>query len=799
MADDKTMPLALREIVKDASSLAEKRKELDTLRADHSREWAQNIEFYNGNQWVFWNTAANRIETYAVDDSDKPRWKVRLTSNQVLPGVTTLVAQMTKTRPTIRAIPDSGADRDVKAAQMAERLYEHWWHEFSLAAKLKSALVHAQLSQGYWLINWDPLAGKPFKVMRDPETGAVIEDEALADLLREEVRNLAQQNGLPEEELLGIFEQTLYVGDIDVKVLDGTQVWFDPIPTNFEDAKYAICRYPMDVDEIEARWKKRVTPDSTTADRRPALMYTKGRGDQKPKNAREVFVGYFRPSPALPKGRYVVWIEGPNDILYESDWNFPFSGLPLVKFPGMERPGSALDEPRVTHVRPLNKELNNTLSKVAMFKNLALKPQMLAPIGSLRQRLTDEPGAIFEYAPIQNHVPDWRQPPQMQGWVFEYLRDVQGRIDRAFNLIPTERSQLPARTDSGHLVELVQEAVADQLSPEIHRMEIALARAGNLMVALAQKYYSELRHLRIIGPGGGVQVEKFRNSDISGGYSFHAEAGSGLPRTRAGQTQQIRELMEMGMVSPEEAIPYLPIAGLKTIQQRLQSDEEFAHRKIDKLLKGEPLNIPAMLDAIAIVQEGINPQTGEMFQSPEEAVAFVNMAGLQPAPFENLQVSAYVLGQHMKSKEFDNYPPEQQQHFIAHFQMLVETVKSQQIVTEPVKKTLSLKGTVGPTVAAEILQQGGIQSATPETMAEPPLETSVYDSMDKPDADVAGNDPLTQQDLGLQMERDEEKHMLQTAKAMRELAEADKASARADEIHRERVRQVRQPKKSGGA
>lgn len=792
MADEAKHALAMRDIVQDPSRLREHRRELETLRLEHARNWSLNREFYLGNQWVYWNRVGSRIETLGVDEGEKPRYKVRLTINQTTPATNQLVAQMTKTRPVIHAVPESGSDRDVKAAEFAERLYENVWDEQALSAKLTSALTHAQISQGYWLLDFDPLAGKAMKFMLDPSTGSPITDEALADVYREELRAVEQANQLPSGFLLNQMEQTVYVGDIRVQVLDGFSVWLDPAHSNWQDARYAVCRFALAVDEIEARWKVKVTPDASTADRRPSLMATR-QTDDRPKNVRDVFFLYHRPGPTMPKGKYVVWIEGPNEILAQSDWPYPFTQLPLIKFPGIERPGDIYDEPRGSISRPLQKELNNKISKAAMHINLVMKPQMLAPIGGLRQRLTDEPGAVFEFAPVQGVVPQWREMQSIPPQILEWVRDMQLRIDRVYNVLPTERSQLPARTDSGMLVELMQEAVADQLSPEIHRMEMALARAGDLIAALAQKYYTEPRQLKIAGPGGSVQVKKFMNTDLLGGFSFRAEAGSGLPRSRAGQMQQIRELVELGALPIQEALPYLPISGLKTIQARMAADEDFAYRKIEKLLKGEPLNLPALQQALAALEAGINPETGEMFGSPEEAVAFAEAAAFAPMPFENAGVSMYVLGQHMKAVEFERYTPEIQDRFYKHFSALQQASQTAPQVQEPVKTTLSLKGTVGPTVAAEILQRGGIQGANPITMSEPPLETSVYDSMDKPDADEAGNDPLADWEHVLTMAQAGLK--LDTAASDADEAQLDRELKRQrdEETHQARLRNMDKP------
>jgi len=342
--------------------------------------------------------------------------------------------------------------------------------------------------------------------------------------------------------------------------------------------------------------------------------------------------------------------------------------------------------------------------------------------------------------------------------------------------MPTERSSLPARTDSGSMVELVMEAVADQLSPEIQRMEIALARAGDLIAAYAQEYYAEPRMLRIKGPGGSVSVKKFMNVDLEGSYSFQAEAGSGLPRTRAGQIQSIKEMVEMGILDPKEAAMYMPVAGLKGIQTRMVSDEDFANRKIDKLIKGMPLNIPAMQQAVMAVQQtGMDSRTGQFFSSPEEAMAFVQSASLQPFEFENLQVSANVIAEAMKTEEYEKYAPDAQARFQDHFSQLRGAMASA-TQDDNLRVTLGLDGTVGPTAAAAILNKKGITTVTPDTMMEEPLSTSVYDSVDKPDQDSTGNDMLTEFEQTNMIRQTESEAHLKDAQATAAMAQAQHAA-----------------------
>ena len=138
--------------LKTASDLEKRRKQLQDGRRDDSRDWALNRAFFNNNQWAFYNKINGRVEALPSEDGEKPRYIVRLVSNQILPGVMAYVAMLTKTKPSIYATPDSSDNSDRKAAEMGERLFGYWWHEMGLEDRLQKALYHSTLSRGYWKI-----------------------------------------------------------------------------------------------------------------------------------------------------------------------------------------------------------------------------------------------------------------------------------------------------------------------------------------------------------------------------------------------------------------------------------------------------------------------------------------------------------------------------------------------------------------------------------------------------------------------------------------------------------------------
>lgn len=733
-----------------AAGLVKKFKEIERGRADLEREWKLNLEFYKGNQYSFFNKSSRRVETLPTDDGDKPRFRIRLVSNQIMPGTSAMVAMLTKTKPTIWATPGTGSQASIRKAQAADDLFEYWWQHFGLHQKLVEALTWSTVTgQGFWKITWDKYASTSMKFLLNPETGQPIVQDDLQDAFRFQL----EQAGMDPAE----FEKTVYLGDIRVEVMGPDRVYLDPYVTVFEDAQFAICKHGMTPEEIKTRWGKEIAPDAFPGE--STLVTPFGNNAMREGGAnpqlRNVFIGYFLPNAANKKGRYVVWTEGPDMILQDGPWPYPFRQLPLVKFPGVLNPNSVYDEAVVTQARPLQKELNRTVSQIVEYKNLTIKPRVWAPVGSLSQRLTNEPGAVYQFQPVGGLKPEVEKLPSMPPYVFEHLREIQNRLDRLFNLSAVGRGEVPPNVEAGVAIDLLQETAVDVMVPTIDRMNNALCRAGKIMLHLAKEYYIEPRLGRIMGPGGAVRVREFKNSDIDPGVEFRSEVGSGIPRTRAGREARIKNLVDMQILDPRTAVKHLDIADMKGLAQRYQADEDQASREHDKILKGQPINTFELNSAMGVLQTPdpqfgvpLNPETGQPFQGEEEVAQFMRRAALSPTPGEDWNAHLDVHRQQMISLEFENWPQSAQADLIEHFNLTQQAMSQQQAEGEPPKVTYQIKGTAGPHTSAKILNKAGVD-VTPEEEAEEPLSTWVTDSVDKPDADSTGNDPLTEQEMAM--------------------------------------------------
>jgi hypothetical protein len=498
--------------------------------------------------------------------------------------------------------------------------------------------------------------------------------------------------------------------------------------------------HPMGVEEIYSRYGARLKANAINQypDETLPGSYNMGSGKTK-ENVRIVYYGYFLPTADKPEGRYVVFVKSPDIVLYDSPWPYPFKMLPLVKFPGMRIPGQLYDSSVVEQAIPLQKELNRTLSQMIEYKNLTLKPQMLAPVGSLRQRMTDEPGAIFEYNPVAGKVPESIPIPSLPPYVFEHVRDIGQRIRDTFGLNEILQGDVPPNVEAGVAIDLLQEAATDRHAPQILMLEKALERAGNMMLQLAQKYYTEPRMLVINGSGSRPKIERFESADIIAGVGVRVETGSGLPRTRAGKQARVMQMLQMGLLTPTKAYKYLDMADFKSLQAQFQADEEQASREHDKLIDGMVVNEAAARQAqeqLMLSLMNTDPNTGMQAPVDPQLLQASIEAGLQPLAYENKNIHLEQHGLYMKSPEFEDLPADVRDRFYKHYE-LTQVALSQETVPQGSAPRVSyqFRGAVGPTATSKILAQGGVAGVTPEELLEPGLDTVIIDNKDKPNAE----------------------------------------------------------------
>lgn len=621
-------------------------------RSAYLREWRISLAAYDGDQYIAYNARSGRVERLPKGASHR----VRLTDDQIQPLTLALLARLIRTRAIIEADPVEQTPTNSLSARYAEMLFEHIWQAQNLGAKDEEALLLSLIcGQGYWEVYWDKTDGEERHYMIDPETG-----EPVADPAKEEALRQLATAGVVEPQW-----GTYNIGDIAVEVLSP----FDLIVIGAKDPQDRKAREAIKImgylpEEVKRRWGVDVRADGET----DIALPDKGQAKQE----RVTVKSYYKLPDAHDRdGAYVVWAG--NQQLHSGPFPYRHKRLPFVKFAGTPAPKRDYDSALVRQLLPLQKELNRTISQIVEYKNLTVRPQLIAYVGALVRKLTDEPGAVIEVNPGPNgEMPKYREVPNLPPYVLEHLKHIIERMADIAGLHEVSKAQTPPNVEAGVAIAQLQEADDTRLALRVHAHERALAAAGNLMLALAKQFYVEERQISVRVPSGSAQ-RAFMNTHLDGCKGLRAVQGSSLPRSKAAERHLYMTLMQNGTMPPEQALPMMDLGSTGELIARWAMHRNKQHRELETALRTlEPL--------------------------PE------------PADWERHEDHLEVLEEAMNGPEFEALPPEYQQNVIAHFEAHRAAVSAQQPKELPdgVRVQIQARTDLATETAIEAMNEAGM-------------------------------------------------------------------------------------------
>ena len=201
------------------------------------------------------------------------------------------------------------------------------------------------------------------------------------------------------------------------------------------------------------------------------------------------------------------------------------------------------------------------------------------------------------------------------------------------------------------------------------------------------------------------------------------------------------QLQQMGLIEASQLWKYLDTPDIQGWRAQARLNEEQAEREHDLLKQGQPINHDGWEQAQGILQQGINPETQQPFQSPEEARQFYIKQCTQIHNWDDNDTHYRVHSEFMKTLQYEQLDPQIQDWFEAH---LDATYTRMMMYNQPppnVKANLNIHSTLGPTATAEVLNRAGVYNVTPQDTAEMPLDTMVQEDRDLPNEEFGPYPP----------------------------------------------------------
>jgi hypothetical protein len=316
----------------------------------------------------------------------------------------------------------------------------------------------------------------------------------------------------------------------------------------------------------------------------------------------------------------------------------------LCKLSYFTDPDSDRDSGLVRHLLDAQRTINDCTNKQLEWKNLALAPQIVVENGEFREKITDEPGAVYHYRGAG--TVRWREVPPIPGELSQLKEEAKRDMAQI-----AAQNEIPSQVESGRGIQVLIERDANRRQAFIARLADFHSTLMRHCLYLVQKHYTEDRLLKIKGRFGWEHIPDFQGSDLRGQADVRVAPGSIEPRTKAAVEQRIMTFAQAGWISPEAAMAAINGGTAEKLVESYELDVARANLMIQKIKEG-----PEVLFS------------GEMRIEPDGR----EVPAWMPRPFDNIQVHKSVFEDWMKTNDYDTLPQPMQVAAETYYQGLLQ-------------------------------------------------------------------------------------------------------------------------------
>ena len=552
-------------------------------------QWWENIATYVGEFWIEYDVHAKRLR----EPVPKPDHKVRIPINLAQPVVRTELAKLVKNRPITDVMAKSADRKDLKAAEVADKILNNDVERRFHLPKVRRRALHWVLMCGLGgiFVDYDESADAPINVYQ-AANGEPIFDQRVIDAYKDYYK---KQKKAPKM-------MQVPQGELRIIPASPFAVMWDFAVNYIEDAWWCIFSEVLDVNVIEKRWGKAVEGeddalpgviesrllsrmDLTTGSNRLQLRHPTA---QKLATVHRLFI---KPGhPWFPHGAHIVFTK---DQLIKKE-NYPFSHgqLPVsmmghIPLPVQQHPMSVLSQVRGPVI-----ELSKTVSQLIENRNLmANPPWLVAAQHQIDGEIQNKPGMRLTF----NFVPNIPEPhpiqmPEIPSYVRELIPTMREHVLEISGQGETTQGRVPPGARSGVAIAYLQEEDDTRLGPTVQEFEEMIERVSSQILEVIAEKYTVPRTVQIYREHSEPEVFDFVGRMIEGNTNVVCQAGSALPRSKAAKQQYILDLWDRQLeTDPRRVRRWLELNEGEPEQYELEL--QHAERELEKLKRGEEVRV----------------------------------------------------------------------------------------------------------------------------------------------------------------------------------------------------------------
>lgn len=505
-----------------------------------SRKRQECFEFWRGNQYVFVNDENYLVKQSTVTSANgrgKPAHRVRTVRNLIIDVVAHEVSAATQRVPSYQVGPTTSDPQDVSAAHLAEKIALYGYDKWNVRQAIVKLVTQAVVGdEGFVWAYWDPSKGPPVDA-----------------------------------------EQGIGQGEICFHVFGANEVFWEP-GVRFEDSPFHVIEQARPVDEVlgmPGYIGGPLKPDATSDD---TLASNKDRQSEKLVMVTEYLE---RPTIKAPNGRWLT-IAGGKTILPPANYPGETDDPVLHKLAYFVDPDNDRDMGLVRHLIDAQRIYNVATNKQTEWMNLALNPQVIMSNMTLKERLTDEPGAV--YTAWGSGSVTWRPVPPIPPELSRIKEEAQNDIARI-----AAQNNIPNQVDSGKGIQALVEKDANRRQDFIASLADVHGRLMRTCLYLVQQHYTEKRLIGLRGEFGWEPVRDFLGSQLRDQTDVYVLPDSIEPRTREAIQAKVLAFADRGWISPEAAMAAINGGTAESLVEDYERDVAWQNYEI-QLIRGFPVS-----------------------------------------------------------------------------------------------------------------------------------------------------------------------------------------------------------------
>lgn len=649
-------------------------------RRSFEESWMRNCAYYNGKQ-------AFVQEGISLRRPVLPPHRVIYKADFISGTVSAAVAKVLSNRITFATPPKDGSREARDASRISSRLFDYWRDAVDWDALQEIAWTWAAVcGTGFQQLVWDPLAG--------PVDRFYTQDGRS----KKSVMPVDPEDAKAKE-LAGHFEDR---PQGEIKVLDHSPFsmhWdWRARERGWDDASWGATSTLVDIEELENYWGPEATRgvkpvetdgQATHFDEMLAFMAS---GSLAPtaayiiprdKRQQQTILTNILVRPSAEndnRGRQIaiaggqVLHNGPNPYrILESE--VPGASLPFLKYDWQLRAGSFIGIGMVERLMSPQFQYNRARAVMTEHQNVYGHPALFVPKGSdiPTGHMSIQPGQVYDYNARPGLKPVETGPvPTLSKEVSENASRAMSEIQQLGSMSDPDMSKLPGSLRGAPALEMMIAEKNIVLQPTAKRAVRETKRAGKIMLAMAQKFYTGSRMLRYVGEDNKMRLQAFEAADVQTDLVVMGEPG--YFRSAATDRAKVLEYVQVGVLNPAD--PADRVAILKAlafgnadeaIEERL-ADEENQEREIEEMVNNA------------------DKYLGEL-QRPG------GVPRIPTQPYDDDEAHLRVLRRYLKSPEAREIHPLSRQLLLAHLQE--HTMKQQMLVQQQLAMMEAQKGTPG--------------------------------------------------------------------------------------------------------